>query len=478
MLPCSHLQMQPHVPFEIEYIRGKRQIAARNMALKGRPSMNSQPQDNTAFWEVAQEVLVGGVSSSFRINPYTGQPMYVSRADGPHIYGIDGRPYVDFFMGHGACPLGHNRPEISAALREVIEGGFFAEFDHPLTVAFARKIVEDVPCAEQVRYVNSGTEGTLLALRLARGYTGRTKVVRIDGHFHGGHDYVLGNNLASRIDGTNPGNRVSKIGPLSAGIPDVIRETLYVIPWQRAEVFAELAKEKGHEIAAILMNPIDYNNGCIGASTEYLQAIREICDEHGIVLIFDEILSGFRTGISCAQGYYGVTPDLCLLGKALSNRRAAGSHRRQETDHAEDHGPGGSCGGRRDFLWQPAGVRRRAGRHAHHGGARLLPDMARARRRVHGLPAGGLRRGRLSGAGAAPGLQLLHLCGYADPILNYHDFGKLNPALAKALFRRCIDKGLYFHTDFTVSARHDEETLARAAATIRSVAREVKAEVL
>ena len=115
------------------------------------------------------------------------------------------------------------------------------------------------------------------------------------------------------------GDRVSQIGRLTAGIPAAIRETIFVIPWNNASVFEELAKNNGDKIAAILMNPIDFNNGCIGTSTEYLREIREICDRHGIVLIFDEILSGFRTGISGGQGYYGVTPDLCLLGKALTN---------------------------------------------------------------------------------------------------------------------------------------------------------------
>ena len=263
--------------------------------------------------------LVGGVSSSFRINPYTDQPIYLSRANGPYIYDLDGREYIDFFMGHGACTLGHNRSEIAEAIHSVTDLGFYAEFDHPVTEQLAEKICSHFPCAEQVRYVNSGSEGTLLALRLARGYTKRDKIVRIDGHFHGVHDYVLGNNLAALTDRENPGNRLSQIGYLTAGIPAAIRETLYLIPWNNAEIFDQLARQNGHEIAAIMMNPIDYNNGCIGTTTEYLQAIREICNQHGILLIFDEILSGFRTGISGAQGYYGVTPDLCLLGKALTN---------------------------------------------------------------------------------------------------------------------------------------------------------------
>ncbi len=204
-------------------------------------------------------------------------------------------------------------------MKKVFDIGFFAEFDHPLTLELAKKIVQHVPCAERVRYVNSGSEATLLSIRLARGYTGRQKIVRIDGHFHGGHDYALLNNLAAFVDRDNPGDRLSKITHSSAGVPVKVDDTLYVIPWNNAEVFEKLAREHGHEIAAILMNPIDYNNGCIGSSTDYLQAIRKICDEHGIVFIIDEILSGFRTGITCGHGYYGVMPDLCLLGKALTN---------------------------------------------------------------------------------------------------------------------------------------------------------------
>jgi len=149
------------------------------------------------YWMGAQQYLTGGVSSSFRYNPFTGRPMYLSRAEGAYIYDLDGNRYLDFFMGHGACPLGHNRPEISAAMKQVFDIGFFAEYDHPLTLALAQKIVQHIPCAEQVRYVNSGSESTLLAIRLARGYTGRQKIVRVDGHFHGGHDYALPNNLAA-----------------------------------------------------------------------------------------------------------------------------------------------------------------------------------------------------------------------------------------------------------------------------------------
>lgn len=431
---------------------------------------------NSSLQPPSQQYLTGGVSSSFRINPYTGQPLYLSRAEGPYIYDLEGRRYIDFFMGHGACPLGHNRPEIRQALTEALEIGFFAEFDHPLTGELAKKIHEYIPCAERVRYVNSGSEGTLLALRLARGFTGRDKIVRIDGHFHGVHDYALANNLASKIDRDNPGDRPSKIGHLSAGIPQAIRDTLYVIPWNRVEVFEKLAREKGHEIAAFIMNPIDYNNGCITTSSEYLQAIRRICDEHGILFILDEILSGFRTGISCGQGYYGVTPDLCLLGKALTNgfplAAIAGKQKIMDKimDKSDPVIAGGTFSG--NILGCAAGL----------AAMKIMEVpgfydnwLGRVDRFLEKLQVGFDEINFPAGVQHL-GCNFFIYVGTREPMTEYREFEKLNPVLAGALFRKCIQKGVYFHTDFTISAQHDDKTLEIALETILEAAREVKAE--
>jgi len=426
-----------------------------------------------SYWNSAQQVLVGGVSSSFRINPFTGKPIYLSKADGAHFFDLDGRQFVDFFMGHGACTLGHARPEISAAMQNVFELGFFAEYDHPLTSQLAQKIVEHIPCAERVRYVNSGSEATLLSIRLARGYTGRQKIVRIDGHFHGGHDYALLNNLAAFVDQDNPGNRLSKIIHSSAGIPIRVNDTLYVIPWNNAEVFENLARQHGHEIAAILMNPIDYNNGCIGSSTAYLQAIRDICDQHGILFIIDEILAGFRTGITCAQGYYGVTPDLCLLGKALTNgvplAAVAGKAEVMQKimDPVDPVVAGGTFSG--NLFGCAAGIAalgvmeqpgffdswlERVGKF--YSDLQDIFDEA-------GFPA------IVQGIGCTFGIYI----GTRQPVRNYHDIAeKTDPALRAAFFRKCFEKGLYFHTDFTVSAMHTEETLAKALDLLREATRE------
>ena len=423
--------------------------------------------------EEKQQYLVGGVSSSFRINPFTGKPMYLSQANGAHIYDLEGREYIDFFMGHGASPLGHNRPEIHQAIQKALELGFFAEFDHPLTGALAAKIHQHIPCADKVRYVNSGSEGTLLALRLARGFTGREKIVRIDGHFHGVHDYALANNLAGKIDRRNPGDQPSQVGHLSAGIPQVIRDTLYVIPWNRADVFEKLAREKGHEIAAIMMNPIDYNNGCITTTSEYLRDIRRICDQHGIVFIMDEILSGFRTGISCGQGYFDVTPDLCLLGKALTNgfplAAIAGKEKimAKILDPADPVIAGGTFSG--NIPGCAAGLAA-LGIMEEPGFFRTW--LARVDSFMDNL------QSAFDGVGFPARVQHLGCnfyiyVGTRDQIMEYRDFDKLDVQLARAFFLKCIEKGVYFHTDFTVSAMHDAATLENALGKIVLAAREV-----
>jgi glutamate-1-semialdehyde 2,1-aminomutase len=439
--------------------------------------MNSQSKESAAYGSRAQQSLVGGVSSSFRINPFTGWPMYLSRADGPYIYGLDGREYVDFFMGHGACTLGHNRPELKAALQRVLdEIGFNAEYDHPLTAELAEKIVKHIPCAERVRYVNSGSEATLLAMRLARGYTGRDKVVRIDGHFHGGHDYVLPNNLVGKIDRDNPGNRLSNFGPMPTGTPAAVRETIYLAPWNHAEVIEKLAQEKGDEIAAVMLNPIDFNNGCIGTTTEYLQELRRICDAYDMLLIFDEILAGFRTGISCAQGYYGVTPDVCLLGKALTNGVPLGAIAGKEKVMMKIMDPenpvvaGGTYSG--NLLGCAAGVAAMSIMEE----PGFFPAWIRRVEQFLGEVQTALDEEGLPARVQNMGVSFYIYIGTRDPIRGYADFSKLKPELAKKFFTKCIEKGLYFHTDFTVSARHDEALLERAVETLRMAARETVAE--
>jgi glutamate-1-semialdehyde 2,1-aminomutase len=434
--------------------------------------------NNEQYWLDAQKYLTGGVSSSFRYNPFTGRPMYLSKADGAFIYDLEGNRFIDFFMGHGACTLGHNRPEISSAMKQVFDIGFFAEFDHPLTGELAKKITQNIPAAERVRYVNSGSEATLLSIRLARGFTRRQKIVRVDGHFHGGHDYALVNNLAANIDHDNPGDRLSKVKHASAGIPVKVDDTLYVIPWNNAEIFETLCKEHGHEIAAILMNPIDYNNGCIGSSTEYLQAIRRICDEHGIIFIADEILSGFRTGMTGGHGYYGVTPDLCLFGKALTNgvplAAVAGKEKimLKIMDPVDPVVVGGTFSG--NLLGCAAGIAALTIMEQPGFFESWIKRMDNFYSQLQTIFDEANFPAIVQGLGCTFGVYV----GTREPVKNYHDIAKrTNPDLRKAFFSKCIEKGLYFHTDFTISAQHDEALLSQSLDILRACVLETKKEL-
>lgn len=422
----------------------------------------------------ASRYITGGMSSSFRANRFNGVPMYARTADGPRFKDIDGKEYIDFFMCHGAVLLGHNRPEIRKALSESLDKGFYAGYDSLETIELARKICEAVPAAEQLRFVNSGSEGTLLALRLARGYTGRSKIIRMDGHFHGVHDYLLANNLVSKVDFNNPGDRPSKVIGRTAGIPDIVDETIITLPWKNLDILRKTVWERHDEIAGIIMNVIDFNNGCIGSSTEYLSAVRELADEHGIVLIFDEILSGFKTGLSCAQGYYGVTPDVCTLGKALTNDVPMGvvAGKKKIMDRIMDPDDPVIAGG--TFSGNQLGVAA--------GNATMdilsSPDFYEAflsRLDTFFQQLQGLFNSRSFPAivqhiGAGFSIYF----GVDHPVETYRDYLDLDSDLENRFFLSCLQKGLYFHTDFTVSATHDEFTLAEALERFESVINDVR----
>ncbi len=423
--------------------------------------------------ESASRYITGGMSSSFRANQFTGVPMFVGKADGPGFTDLSGREFIDFFMCHGAVLLGHNRPEVKAALAKSLDKGYFAGFDSEETIQFGEKLCRAVPGAEEIRFVNSGTEGTLLALRLARGYSGRNKIVRIDGHFHGIHDYLIANNLAGKVDYTNDGTRTSKVIGRSAGIPDIVDEVIVTVPWNNIEIMEKVLREQGDEIGGIIMNVIDYNNGCFVTTTEYLQAVRELCDRYGIVLIFDEILSGFKTGLSCGQGHYGVTPDICTLGKALTNDVPLGVVAGKKEIMAKIMDPedpvisGGTFSGNQLGVAAGNAVLEILGGTGFYDEFlsrvdwfyKELQDLFRNRN----FPAA------VYGLGA--GFQIY--VGTEECPQSYADLVKVDRDLAKKFFTACIREGLYFHTDFTVSAAHNKnilnESLNRFEAVIRQM---------
>ncbi|MBA7584249.1 Glutamate-1-semialdehyde 2,1-aminomutase [subsurface metagenome] len=418
--------------------------------------------------------LTAGVSSLFRNNPFTGLPMYLSKAEGAYIYDITGKKYIDHFMGHGAVLLGHKRKEVEDAIRSILSSGFYAEFDSESNIELAKMITEIVPCADQALFTNSGSEATQLAMRLARGYTGKNKIVRIDGHFHGVNDYALFNNLANKIDKDNSGNRSSKVNFHSSGIPKEVADTMIIIPWNNIEAFAGMVKKEKSNIAGIIMNPIDYNNGCITTTREYLSNINDIAHNNDIVVIYDEILSGFRTGLSCAQGYYGTIPDLCTLGKAISNGVPISMLAGKKEIMSKIIDPelpvihGGTFSGnqfgvaasiasikimqQKDFyrdLFEVSDY--------YYKNLQSLFDDNNIPAKVQHL-----------------GSNYFTYFGTDEPVTCYYQFDNIDWSFTKKFYKGCIEEGLYFHTDFTVSAAHTKEDMDLTLETMQKVLNKIK----
>ena len=412
--------------------------------------------------EEAENFITGGMSSSFRANFYNGLPMYATKAHGPRFTDCTGKEFIDFFMCNGSVILGHDRYEVKSALHEVIDKRFFAGFDDLPTVNLAQKICESIPAAEQIRFVNSGTEGTLLSLRLARGHTNRDLIIRIDGHYHGCQDYLFANNLVSKLDLSNDGSKRSKTIGRTSGVPEAMDSLVVTIPWNNSEILEKVLLEEEGKIAGIIMNVIDYNNGVFLTTPEYLNFTKEQAKKYGIVLIFDEVLSGFKTGISCGQGYYGVVPDICIIGKALSNNVPLGvvagkkEVMKNIMDPINPVVAGGTFSGNQfgvaagnaslDILMKEDFYKNFLFR------ADQFYEKLKSLFREKGLPA------VVQHLGAGFHIFL----GTEEPINKYTDLNRVDRDLTRKFFNICIENGLYFHTDFTISEAHDELTLNEA----------------
>ena len=257
----------------------------------------------------AKEHVAGGVGHDVRHNPIA--PIYVTRAAGSRKWDVDGNEYIDYGMGNGALLLGHAHPGAIQAVQQVVENGLHFGNDHPQMIEWAGLIRSLVPSAERVRFDNSGTEGTMLALRLARAFTGRTKVLRFEGHFSGWHDYV-GRGAYPPFD-----------KPVSLGIPAATIETIVVIPANLEQV--ERTLQQDPDIAAIMLEPSGASWGTVPLTAEFNRGLRELATRYGAVLIFDEVITGFRYSPGGYQGWAGVTPDLSVFGKIVTGGLPGGA---------------------------------------------------------------------------------------------------------------------------------------------------------
>lgn len=264
------------------------------------------------LFEESKKYLPGGVDSPVRA--YEPYPFFAERAEGSHIYDVDGKGYIDYCLAYGPLVLGHANPKVKEAVKEQIELGSAYGVPTEKEIELAKLVIKKVPCADMVRFVNSGTEATMSAIRLARAYTGNKKIVKFEGSYHGAHDYVL----------VKSGSGAMGL-PDSPGVPGETTKNTILIPFNDYGAVTQLIDDQKEEIAAIIVEPVMGNIGCIPPKEGYLNFLREITNENNIVLIFDEVITGFRLAEGGAQEYYGIKPDLVTMGKILGGGYPMGS---------------------------------------------------------------------------------------------------------------------------------------------------------
>ncbi len=270
------------------------------------------------MFEEACKLIPGGVNSPVRACRSVGcDPLFIQRAKGASVFDVDENEYLDFVCSWGPMIMGHAHPEIIQAIQEAAAGGTSFGAPTPSEIELASQIVEAVPSLEKVRFVNSGTEATMSAIRLARGYTGRNTVVKFDGCYHGHADSFL----------VKAGSGVITLGiPGSPGVPeDIVRNTVS-IPYNNVETLDKTLRDKNLDIACVIVEPVAGNMGCVLPSPEFLSTLRSLTEELGIVLIFDEVITGFRLAYGGAQAFFGINPDLTCLGKIIGGGLPVGAY--------------------------------------------------------------------------------------------------------------------------------------------------------
>lgn len=409
-----------------------------------------------SLFERAQKVIPGGVNSPVRaFRGVGGTPFFTRRAEGCHLHTADGQTLIDFVCTWGPAIHGHQADPVQRALAEALPHGTSFGTPNPYEVEMAEKIVELVPSVEKVRMVNSGTEATMSAVRLARGYTGRSKVVKFTGCYHGHVDSLL----------VAAGSGALTLGqPDSAGIPAAFAAETLVLDYNDLPAFEQLLNERGESIACVIIEPFPANCGLILPDPGYLEALRKLTREHGVVLIFDEVMTGFRLTSGGVQQLTGVVPDLTAMGKIIGGGLPVGAFggRADIMDYLAPDGPvyqAGTLSG--NPLAMAAGL----------GSLRALNDDVYTRLQDAGTT---LSRA-LEDAAREKGIPLQVPCSGSmfalffaeEPVRNFHDATHNGTGHFKTVFHDALKNGVYlppspYETCF-ISTAHDPDTISRAA---------------
>ena len=283
------------------------------------------------LFEEAKKHIPGGVNSPVRaFRSVGGEPLFIRKAKGSKIYDADGKAYIDYVLSWGPMILGHAHPRVSAALKKAISNGTSFGAPTELEITLAKMVKKAFPSIEMVRMASSGTEATMSAIRVARGYTGRDKIIKFDGGYHGHGDCLL----------VKAGSGVATFGlPDSPGVPADLAKYTLTVPYNDLAAVKDLAAREGERIACIIVEPVAGNMGCVPPEPGFLEGLRQVCDQYGIVLILDEVMTGFRVAYGGAQQLYKIKPDLTCLGKVIGGGL-----------------PVGAFGGRREIMEKVAPV--------------------------------------------------------------------------------------------------------------------------
>lgn len=278
----------------------------------------SRYEKSKALYEEAVHLMPGGVNSPVRaFKNVKLDPIYMEKGKGSKIYDVDGNEYIDYVLSWGPLILGHANDNVVSKLKEVMEKGTSFGANTEYENKLAKLVIDRVPSIEMVRMVNSGTEATMSALRLARGYTGRDKILKFEGNYHGHGDSLL----------IKAGSGVATLGlPDSPGVPEGIAKNTITVPYNDKEKVTYAFEQYGKDIAAVIVEPVSGNMGVVPPKDDFLQHLRAITKEYGALLIFDEVMTGFRVGYHCAQGYFDIDPDITCLGKVIGGGLPVGAY--------------------------------------------------------------------------------------------------------------------------------------------------------
>ncbi|HLG96928.1 MAG TPA: glutamate-1-semialdehyde 2,1-aminomutase [Bryobacteraceae bacterium] len=403
----------------------------------------------------AQKLIPGGVNSPVRaFRGVGGTPLFIARGEGSKIYDVDGNEYIDYVGSWGPLILGHRFPPVIEALRDVLETGTSFGAPTEREVELAELIRECVPSIEMVRLVNSGTEATMSALRVARGFTGRDLAVKFEGCYHGHVDSLL----------VKAGSGMATLGIAdTAGVPQGFASTTWALPYNSVEAVEAAFRERGDQIAAVMVEPVVGNMGCVPPRDGFLQALRQITARHGALLIIDEVMTGFRLALGGAQERYGIQPDLTTLGKIIGGGL-----------------PIAAYGGRADVMSKiaPLGPVYQAGTLSGNplavsAGIAMLRHLKAHPEIYEQLE----RRTAQLTASAAPGITVNRVGSMftffftPDPVTDWESAKRSDTAGFRKFFHWMLERGVYlapsqFEAGF-VSAAHSEEDIARTVSAAR-----------